>query len=99
MNPFNKKTLVAAALKRKGVTTVGELKKKVGELEGMNLQMEGMLKAEGPENPDASFLGKIRGNQEAIARYKKIIADPSKYKPRSIIKTAVTKAFNKTFNK
>jgi len=49
MNPFSKKPLVAAALKRKGVTTVGELKKKVGELEGMNLQMEGMLKAEGPK--------------------------------------------------
>lgn len=91
MNPFKQKSPVAAALRKKGVTTVGELKKKVGELEDMNLQMEGMMKAEGPENPDVGFLGKIAGNQNAIARYKKIIANPSKFKPKAIVKTTIIK--------
>jgi hypothetical protein len=99
MNPFKQKSPVATALRKKGVTTVGELKERVKFLEDMNLQLEGMMKAEGPENPDYSSLGKIEGNKEAIARYKKIIANPSKYKPKSVVKAAVDKAFNKTFNK
>jgi len=91
MNPFKKKSPVAAALRKKGVTTVGELKKKVGELEDMNIQLEGMLKAEGPENPDIGYLGRLEGNKADIARYKKIIANPGKFKPKAIVKTTIIK--------
>jgi len=93
MKPFSKRPLVAAALRKRGVTTVGELKKKVRDLEDTNLQMEGMMKAEGPENPDVGFLGKIAGNQNAIARYKKIIANPAKFKPKSLVKATIIKKF------
>ena len=91
MNPFKQKSPVAAALKKKGVTTVGDLKERVKFLEDMNLQLEGMMKAEGPENPDYSSLGRIEGNKEAIARYKKIIANPSKFKPKAVVKATIVK--------
>ena len=66
--------------KNKNVVTVGELKRKVAELKDENLQMEGMMKADGESDPE--YLKRISANNSAISRYSKMIAKPSAYKPK-----------------
>ena len=64
----------------KNIVTIGELKRKVADLKDENLQMEGMMKADGESDPE--YLKRISANKSAISRYSKMIAKPSAYKPK-----------------
>ena len=91
MKPFKQKSPVVTAIKKKNIVTVGDLKKKVSSLEDDNIQMEGMLKSMAPGETDSDLLKKVSANNEAIGRYKKIIANPSKFKPKAVVKTTIIK--------
>lgn len=71
----------------KNIVTVGRLKKIVSDLEKQNYDIEARRKAIGfswdnAESPDYDEQRLLSENSQKIAKYQKIIQNPSKYKPK-----------------
>lgn len=68
--------------KKKDIVTVGRLKEVLADLEKQNFDLSKMVELDGPEDVDNDMLKKISVNSSMINKYKKMIANPAKYKPR-----------------
>ena len=71
----------------KNIVTIGRLKRIVADLEKQNYDIEARRRESGfdgssYESPDIQEQKTLSENSQKIERYKKMIANPSKYQPK-----------------